>query len=112
MRLTDILPKTESYNTYWDRARCNANGIVTVAKSALQNKDTYIKTKLVDGTYEYTWNSEFIGMIIATLESGKYSTFGKEERKIVDEYIQYINGTLVTVPEYIYELDKKLGEMI
>ena len=112
MKLTDIIKTVERYEDGVDAALCNTNGVVRGTKIILQNNETYIRTKRIDGSHKYTWSERFIELLISTLESGEYASFGKEERKIVDEYTQYINGTLTVVPEYILELDKKLGEMI
>ena len=110
MKLSDILNKTETYATAEDRARCNDNGIVTVAKHELQEIDTYIRKKQIDGTYRYVWNDIFIAKLIRSIETGEYVDFGSEQRKIAEEYVIFlINGIQPSTPEYITSLDTKIG---
>lgn len=112
MKLSDMLAKVESYEEYGDRLLCNTNGIINATKRALQNKDTYTKVKKIDGSNRYIWNDEFIEMVISTLATGEYASFGSSEQTIMDEYIQYIsNGQNASTQEYIIALDIKLGEM-
>ena len=110
MKLSDILNKTETYATDEDRARCNDNGIVTVAKHELQEIDTYIRKKQIDGTYKYVWNDIFVAKLITSIETGEYQSFGSEQRKIAEEYVIFlINGIQPNTPEYIIPLDTIIG---
>lgn len=112
MRLTDILQKTESYDTYGDRARCNSNGTITATKEALQENDTFIKRKQIDGTYKYYWNDTFINKLINSLATGEYDNFGVTEKTIAENYVKFVvDGQWAEMPEYIIPLDTWIGEI-
>ena len=64
------------------------------------------------GDVTYTWDSDFIDMLVGTLNTGIYDNkFNIYEQKIAEDYIAYKFQSGIEASELIIALDEHLGAL-
>ena len=64
------------------------------------------------GDVTYTWDSDFIDMLVGTIQSGIYNNeFNIYEQKIAEDYIAYKFQSGIEASELIIALDEHLGAL-
>ena len=65
------------------------------------------------GDVTYTWDSDFINLLVQAIETGIYDNkFNSYEQKIAQDYVAYkYENNLENLSEVIVFLDKHMGEL-
>ena len=65
------------------------------------------------GDVTYTWDKDFIDMLVVTLNTGIYDNkFNAYEKKIAEDYVSFkYENNLENLSEVIVFLDKHMGEL-
>lgn len=93
--------------------QCSKTNGIESSRQLFKEAIPYTKTKRIDGSYTYIWDSTFIKKVVSSLESGNQVSFSAKEQQLFDMYIRFINNGISTeTKEEVLALDKKLGEII
>ena len=86
---------------------------VTFTKRLFGHSEPYERFVNIFGDVSYTWDSDFIDMLVGTLNTGIYDNkFNSYEKKIAEDYVAYkYENNLENLSEVIVFLDKHMGEL-
>lgn len=84
----------------------------TFTKRLFGYSEPYERFVNIFGDVSYTWDEDFIDMLVGTLNTGIYDNkFNSYEKKIAEDYVAYKYETNVTASELITALDEHLGAL-
>lgn len=84
----------------------------TFTKRLFGYSEPYERFVNIFGDVSYTWDEDFIDMLVGTLNTGIYDNkFNSYEKKIAEDYVAYKYETNVTAIELITALDEHLGAL-
>lgn len=84
----------------------------TFTKRLFGYSDPYERFVNIFGDVSYTWDKDFIDMLIGTLNTGIYDNkFNSYEKSIAEDYVAYKYETHGTGSELIIALDEHLGAL-
>ena len=85
---------------------------VTFTKRLFGYSEPYERFVNIFGDVSYTWDEDFVDMLVGTLNTGIYNNkFNSYEKKIAEDYVAYkyeLNGV---TSELILALDEHLGAL-
>ena len=86
---------------------------VGFTKRLFGHSQPYERFVNIFGDVSYTWDSDFIDMLVGTLNTGIYDNkFNSYEKKIAEDYVAYkYENNLENLSEVIVFLDKHMGEL-
>ena len=93
--------------------QCSKTNGIESSRQLFKEAIPYTKTRLVNGSYKYIWDEQFLEKVVSTLSTGEYPSTSQKELNVLDEYLTYVKDGYVAgvTPDYILALDAKLGEM-
>ena len=84
----------------------------TFTKRLFGHSEPYERFVNIFGDVSYTWDKDFIDMLIGTLNTGIYDNkFNVYEKSIAEDYVAYKYETNGTGSELIIALDEHLGAL-
>ena len=84
----------------------------TFTKRLFGYSEPYERFVNIFGDVSYTWDKDFIDMLVGTLNTGIYDNkFNVYEKKIAEDYVAYKYETNGTGSELIIALDEHLGAL-
>ena len=84
----------------------------TFTKRLFGYSEPYERFVNIFGDVSYTWDEDFIDMLVGTLNTGIYNNkFNSYEKKIAEDYVAYKYETNGTGSELIIALDEHLGAL-
>ena len=84
----------------------------TFTKRLFGHSQPYERFVNIFGDVSYTWDKDFIDMLVGTLNTGIYNNkFNSYEKKIAEDYVAYKYETNGTGSELIIALDEHLGAL-
>ena len=84
----------------------------TFTKRLFGHTEPYERFVSIFGDVSYTWDNDFIDMLVGTLNTGVYDNkFNSYEQKIAQDYVAYKYETNGTGSELILALDELLGAL-
>ena len=84
----------------------------TFTKRLFGHSEPYERFVNIFGDVSYTWDKDFIDMLVVTLNNGIYDNkLNAYERKIAEDYVAYKYETNGTGSELIMALDEHLGAL-
>lgn len=84
----------------------------TFTKRLFGYTEPYERFVNIFGDVSYTWDKDFIDMLVGTLNTGVYDNkFNSYEQKIAQDYVAYKYETNGTGSELIIALDEHLGAL-
>ena len=84
----------------------------TFTKRLFGHSQPYERFVNIFGDVSYTWDEDFIDMLVGTLNTGIYDNkFNSYEKKIAEDYVAYKYETNGTGSELIIALDEHLGAL-
>ena len=84
----------------------------TFTKRLFGHSQPYERFVNIFGDVSYTWDEDFIDMLVGTLNTGIYNNkFNSYEKKIAEDYVAYKYETNGTGSELIIALDEHLGAL-
>ena len=85
---------------------------VGFTKSLFGYTEPYERFVNIFGDVTYTWDKDFIDMLVGTLNTGIYDNkFNSYEKKIAEDYIAYKFQSGIEASELIIALDEHLGAL-
>ena len=86
---------------------------VTFTKRLFGYTEPYERFVNIFGDVTYTWDSDFINLLVQVIETGIYPSdwFNIYEQKIAEDYIAYKFQSGVEASELIIALDEHLGAL-
>ena len=86
---------------------------VGFTKSLFGYTEPYERFVNIFGDVTYTWDKDFIDMLVGTLNTGIYDNkFNSYEKKIAEDYVSFkYENILENLSEVIVFLDKHMGEL-
>ena len=88
------------------------NQSATFTKRLFGYSEPYERFVNIFGHVSYTWDKDFIDMLVGTLNTGTYDNkFNSYERKIAEDYVSYKYESSETGSELIIALDEHLGAL-
>lgn len=84
----------------------------TFTKRLFGYSEPYERFVNIFGDVSYTWDKDFIDMLVGTLNTGIYDNkFNSYEQKIAEDYIEYKFQSGIEASELIIALDEHLGAL-
>lgn len=85
----------------------------TFTKRLFGHSQPYERFVNIFGDVSYTWDKDFIDMLVGTLNTGIYDNkFNSYEKKISEDYVSFkYENNLENLSEVIVFLDKHMGEV-
>lgn len=85
----------------------------TFTKRLFGHSQPYERFVNIFGDVTYTWDKDFIDMLVGTLNTGIYDNkFNSYEKKIAEDYVSFkYENNLENLSEVIVFLDKHMGEL-